>query len=166
MKKKLFLLLVIVFLMGVIVKPVLAGGHRPPIFTAITNNDMAKLRQIFDHSTTFLEERGYPVDSTPLLYACSMGRTKMVKYLISRGANIYARVNYYKGERGFTCLHYAARNGYKDILLILLKKGLKHDLKDSYGKTPLYYATKYRHRDVTRILQGYKYRDLENKKNK
>lgn len=53
---------------------------------------------------------------TPLLYAASMGQLVTAKYLIVRGAEIKVR-----DFEGFTCLHYAAREGrvFKSIVIML-----------------------------------------------
>lgn len=49
-------------------------------------------------------------------------------------------INEQEEESGYTALHYCAQNQYVDIAKLLIKKGAKVDVKDSYGNTPLFKA--------------------------
>ena len=69
-------------------------------------------------------------DWSPLHYACRHGRLTIVKYLISKGANIEA-----KNQIGQTPLHCAAR-GRTDVVKYLVSKGANKNAKNGFGKTP------------------------------
>ena len=71
--------------------------------------------------------------NTVLLFASKNGRLEVVKFLISKGAEIEAKSkNLHK-----TPLHHAAGSGYIDIVKFLHKKGADINAKDYAGKTPL-----------------------------
>lgn len=58
----------------------------------------------------------------PLSYAAYNGHTKIVEYLIGRGAEIDG-----KTENGSTALFFAARFGHLDTVKVLLKHGADPD---------------------------------------
>ena len=156
-----FFLIVLVLLIS---GSVFAGGHRPPIFTAINNNDLKKVKEIINKFPSVIEARGHPYDATPLICASADGKTEIVEFLLSKGAKVDAKLEYYQEYKGCTALHLAAMHGRTAVVKLLVKAGAKYDLKDAKGKTPLAYAVKYQRKDVMRILQGMKYRDQEMKK--
>ena len=73
---------------------------------------------------------------TPLHYACENGHLQIAEYLISKGANIYA-----KDDRDNTPIHYASESGLLPIVQYLIEK-LKVDIdkKGWNSQTPLHYA--------------------------
>jgi len=126
---------------------------------------------------------------TPLVFAVSDGDVEMAHYLISVGAdpNVIANnVGYtllmdasFEGltdlasliikadgnvlaadEEGKTAIHYAAKEGYSEVVALLVKalkeKGLNPSTtlakRDAQGKSALDYASEYRHKKVLKIL--------------
>lgn len=162
--KRLLTTLVLFVLTALISGSVFAGGHRPPIFTAINNNDIKKVKDIINKFPSVIEARSHSYDATPLMCASIDGKAEIVEFLLSKGAKVDAKFEYYEQMRGCTALHGAAMQGHAKVVQLLLKAGAQYDLKDAKGKTPLAYATKYQRKDVMRILQGLKYRDQEIKK--
>lgn len=79
-----------------------------------------------------------------LMMAVQQGFPYVVEKLIRKGADITIRNINTKG----TLLHSAAVYGYGDVAEILIQSGLKVNARDSAGKTPLYYASKYGHKTV------------------
>lgn len=63
--------------------------------------------------------------SDALYAAARNGHTKVVAYLLSRGADVNAR-----GVFGATALHWAAINGWVETVELLLSSGARADLKD------------------------------------
>ena len=56
-------------------------------------------------------------------------------------------------EQGRTILHIAAKNGYTEIIQIILQNHYTViDAKDDLGNTPLYYAIKYSHQEAIKLL--------------
>ena len=51
-----------------------------------------------------------------------------------------------------TCLHYAARNGFKDIVTLLLASGVDVNLRDTNGFNASYWAEVNKHLDVLPLL--------------
>ena len=82
-----------------------------------------------------IEIKGTIFKSSPLLFACQNGRTKIVETLLENGADINA-----KSSNGTRAIHFAAQSGKTEIVKILLQKGLDINCKNDDGETPLYYA--------------------------
>lgn len=98
--------------------------------------------------------------------AAQSGHLKVVKLLIKRLADIPRRQgldqdtstseNFYNDidlldNFNRTPLFYAARDGHKDVVEILLPHS-SVDFKDRYGATPLYTAVRNSHEDVVKQL--------------
>jgi hypothetical protein len=55
-------------------------------------------------------------------------------------------------ESGFGGLHLASTYGHERVVRVLLGKGAGADSKDTYGRTPLYYAAENGHSKVIKVL--------------
>jgi ankyrin repeat protein len=88
---------------------------------------------------------------TSLMGACLRGQTKVVKYLINKGADINLQ-----NKNGETALMIASENMYsrkgKEILKFLIKKGAKLDLQNKEGNTALMTAYKWRRWEAVKLL--------------
>lgn len=69
------------------------------------------------------------------MYAAEGGNTKIIDYLLNKGANIAAKDN-----AGRTALMYAAGSGRDAAARLLAEKGAKTGEADYEGKTVLMYA--------------------------
>ena len=92
---------------------------------------------------------------TALMWAAAQAQPAMVRYLVSKGAEVNARSLVNDWERqvtaeprsqarpagGFTPLLYAARRGCLDCARALVEGGADVNLADPYGVTPLLMAT-------------------------
>jgi ankyrin repeat protein len=59
-------------------------------------------------------------------------------------------------DQGRTPLAWAALNGHRDVVkLLLARQGIQADSKDIYGKTPLWLAANYGHKEVVELLLGF-----------
>ena len=54
---------------------------------------------------------------------------------------------------GRAAAHHASRNGYVEIVKLLLAAGAKKDKIDTSGDTALTYATKRGHHEIVQLLQ-------------
>ncbi len=72
---------------------------------------------------------------TPLMVAAFAGQSRMVSYLIRKGANIDAC-----DLNGMQALHYACESGNLAIVKQLVSKGAAIDIKTKSGVTPLCFA--------------------------
>lgn len=82
--------------------------------------------------------KGVNVDEdngAPLSWAVRIGNAKMVKLLVSKGADIKRKSKY-----GDTLLHVAASLRSMEIAKFLLKKGLDINPINKYGSAPLHHA--------------------------
>ena len=79
-----------------------------------------------------------PNGYTPLHYAISSNRIEMVKYLLSKKADINARTRH-----NYTPLHFAVMNRSEAIFKLVMAQKPNIDLKDNGGNTPLVMAMQY-----------------------
>ncbi|CAM9194041.1 unnamed protein product [Ectocarpus sp. 8 AP-2014] len=82
--------------------------------------------------------QGSPEGWTPLMLAADGGYSRIVSFLLSRGA--IARI---MGDEGVTALHVSAKNGHVVVSLMLIRDGADVGLScfNSGGYTPLHLAT-------------------------
>jgi uncharacterized protein len=85
---------------------------------------------------------------TPLLKAAWDGQTDIVKYLISKGAN----VNFRTSDFGQTPLSQAVTRGFDDTVEALLKGGADPKTKDRNGYTPFALAAMGGKFDIAQVL--------------
>ncbi|KAI3862917.1 hypothetical protein MKX03_031946, partial [Papaver bracteatum] len=83
---------------------------------------------------------------TPLSWAAIEGRLAAVEYLLQMDANPEIR-----NERNMNSLHHAAMQGHKDIIPLLLSKGINVDDTDDFGSALQYAAGGDKH-DTLKVL--------------
>ena len=104
---------------------------------------------------------------TQLLFeACKKGDLEMAKCLLELpqrpsalhekegegGRGDFICIDAKVGQFGRTCLHFAAANGHKEIVTLLISKGAEVDAMDSDDWRPLHGAVRNGHADVLEIL--------------
>ncbi|EAY22274.1 ankyrin repeat protein, putative [Trichomonas vaginalis G3] len=82
-----------------------------------------------------------------LQVASEKGNLKLVKYLISVGADKEA-----KDKNGYTPLIWASRNGHLEVVKYLESVGADKEAKDKNGYTPLTYAASKGHLEIVEYL--------------
>ena len=92
-----------------------------------------------------------------LCEASSMGNLYQVEHLIRDGIKVNCnrpgkKVNRWEGTLGGTPLYYAAMNGHKNVVKLLLNKGADPNKANMGGESPLLYAAQNRHIDVAKLL--------------
>ncbi|MGD8501864.1 MAG: ankyrin repeat domain-containing protein, partial [Phycisphaerales bacterium] len=75
----------------------------------------------------------------------AVGDIEQIKSLVSQGMDVNA-----KTEAGTIALHFAVRNGHRDIAEYFISQGADTDTKNNYGYTPLLLATG--HKDIAELL--------------
>lgn len=83
----------------------------------------------------------------PIHEAARVGKSEMVKYLVSKGADVNARNN--AGETPLDC---AAYNGHIEIAGYLLSEGADIDARDKNGSSPLHDVIKISKVEMARYL--------------
>jgi ankyrin repeat protein len=92
---------------------------------------------------------------TPLLWASYYGQTKMVQFLLDKGANPNAvtQKKWGKFVPGYTPLLLASYYGNEDIVKLLLEHHADSSVKDPKGYTSLDYATQFHFDKVAALLK-------------
>ena len=78
--------------------------------------------------------------ATALHLACQKDQPSVVKFLLSKGANVFARKN-----DGMTPVHTASKHGCVEVMnsLLNLDKSIDVNVRDRYEQTPLHFAAEY-----------------------
>lgn len=139
MLKKIVAALVIVFALSL-------NAGLTDIKTAITNGDATLVKSMIEGDKSLLESK---IDTyfTPLNLASYEGKTDIVKYLLSKGADVKA-----KDKEGSTPLQNAAAKGHFDIVKMLVEKGSDVNYRDDNGVTPLHFGCMSGKLDVVKYL--------------
>ena len=88
--------------------------------------------------------------STPFLYACQNGRTKIAKLLIEKGANTKA-----ESSLGIGAMHFAAQSGNFDVVKILQDKGFDINCTTKSQETPLHYVLDHHRHPFGKVTSTY-----------
>jgi L-ascorbate metabolism protein UlaG (beta-lactamase superfamily) len=82
--------------------------------------------------------------------AVESGEVDVVDLLLTEVDDVSEKDHHY----GMTPLHRASINGYTDITQRLVSRGADINVQDKAGKTSLYYAGKYGHRQIVDLLKA------------
>ncbi len=116
------------------------------IFKAAAEGSLAKVQELVEKDPELIKARDGE-ECSPLHRASEAGHIDIVKYLLSRGADIDSRNNANQSP-----LLYAAFRGKPAIVSLLLEKGADFRALDRYGRTVLHYPVREGHKDVVEIL--------------
>ena len=119
-------------------RPALTGGLTP-LMSAVTSNSIDSVRVLLDYGTNINKTDHF--GNTALSYSIGFNNAEMVMLLIGRNARVDDKRD----------LYYAASvaNVSQRIIVALLKKGADINSHDQIGRTPLYYAVRYKDVDLT-----------------
>ena len=96
--------------------------------------DLTSVKGLLEADPSLLETRD-AAGSTPLITACAGGNIDVVKYLVSKGADIHAGDN-----EDSRAIHLAGVSGNVEVIWYLLDHGVKVDQPDENGMTALLFA--------------------------
>ena len=82
--------------------------------------------------------------------AALSGNIKAVKQHIAAGTDVNAKLAHGQGKK--TLLHLAAANGHKEVVELLIAKGLDMNAKTGGGVTPLYLAVRFNRTETAKLL--------------
>jgi hypothetical protein len=113
------------------------------LYLALRESSLKAAQALIDWPKTNVEIRTLQ-DESPLMMAALKGHVAMVKKLIARDADV--------NKTGWTALHYAATNGYVEIIRILLEQHAYIDAESPNGTTPLMMAAHYGSPSAVKVL--------------
>lgn len=109
---------------------------------------------------SYLFELGIDVNAvdggtnTLLHWAAVNGNLAVINLLLERGADVNAQHTLYEEAKGNTALHFAAKEGKKDVVERLLKQeGIQDNPKNAQSKTPKDLARENNHWEVYRLFK-------------
>lgn len=112
---------------------------------AIRENRLPDVKYFVESGYIELPDRN---GMTPLVVAVYNGRTRIVRYLCEKGANVNAI-----DDRGWTALMYAAYYNFVEIAELLLAHDADKNMKNNKGFTAFYYAKKFNHNEISPLLK-------------
>ena len=146
------------------------AGCRNPMVEAAEQGNLAEVKAYLEcDRRTFIPNYGINscdwAGETALHAAARNGHTEIVRYLISKGADLNAPDYYLIGCEGATIhaqdwqtcetpLHEACKNGNVEIIKLLVENGAQLDPVDSGHNTPLSNAAAKGHLDAVKYLVG------------
>lgn len=116
-----------------------------PLFHAAWGGNIAVAELLLEYGANVNEQDD--TGETPIHGASAWGRSKMVRWLISSGAEVNVP------SRGYTPLHWAAQNGTGVVAQLLLEAGADPNALDHTGTSPLDRARKSNNLPVIRVLE-------------
>ncbi|KAK8255637.1 ankyrin repeat-containing domain protein [Phyllosticta capitalensis] len=124
--------------------------HGPVLLSEAASRGDEKIMELLLNAGAKVDEE---TGANALITAALKGNEHIVNMLLSRNANVD-----WQDPEGYTCLHWAAKNGDLEICEVLVNHGAKletktkEDLKLTPGMTPLLLAAKCKHSPVVEFL--------------
>jgi ankyrin repeat protein len=114
---------------------------------AADKGNLSEIEWLLDHGADVNAESWPNGGDTALFYATARGHDRIVRYLVSRGANINAGKNFNR-----SALMLAICNHHPDIAAWLIAQGADVNVKNVEKDTPLHYAARYGNAAVAKLL--------------
>lgn len=116
---------------------------RHGLLSALDEPSERVLEVLLDWPGTKVDERT-PQGETPLMIAALRGNLSAARKLIARHADV--------NKPGWTPLHYAATNGHREMIELLLEHHAYIDAESPNGSTPLMMAAQYANAQTVQLL--------------
>jgi ankyrin repeat protein len=117
------------------------GSFSPAVYTHKINSTSEK------HMLPVIIFGGKTRRTQALIRALQNGDREKALKLLKRGVNVQL-----KGQLGHAPLHWAVKQGYKDIVQQLLEKDANMDDRMPDGRTPIHLAAELGHKDIAQML--------------
>jgi len=125
----------VVTIVGGLLTGTAAAGE---IHNAVNSNNLARVKELVEENPALVNSPQRNNRYTPLHYAVSNNRVAIVKYLLSKKADVNKPNRY-----GQTPLHIAAMRGNDEVMDVILNKKPKLNVTVRGNYTPLMYAIQY-----------------------
>ena len=120
--------------------------RKPVHYAAVCQSD-GPLRHLISCGVDTRE--GDQTKTTPLMLACQFGRTKNVECLLENETRANIGM---KNRSSYAAIHYAAENGYSEILELLIDKNADVNFAGPSRMTPLHLASAHGHYECVESL--------------
>ncbi|CBZ54063.1 hypothetical protein NCLIV_044970 [Neospora caninum Liverpool] len=121
----------------------------PLLFQAIRDNSREQIVLLLEQAHANVNQTNAN-GTTPLILAAQLDKPSLVEVLLAKGADPTAQERLELG--GNTALHYAAKNGNREVTVLLLSHGAQANVQDRLGRTPLHTACRYGSTAVVQTL--------------
>jgi uncharacterized protein len=113
------------------------------LHVALQSDAFKAARALVNHPKINLNHKT-PNDESPLMMAAFKGELSLATVMIKKGALV--------NKTGWAPLHYAATNGHKAMVALLLEENAYIDAEAPSKTTPLMMAARHGHADVVKLL--------------
>ncbi|XP_011403387.1 PREDICTED: ankyrin repeat domain-containing protein 45-like [Amphimedon queenslandica] len=120
----------------------------PDLFKLVEEGDLIKLTEVLEEGQQDLSVRNR-WDKSILEIAVILGRTEIVKHLITKGGNVNQA-----NKRGYAVLHVGAMWGKRDCLEALIEAGADINAVTKYNETPKDSAARYGHKECVDLFES------------
>lgn len=124
-----------------------------PIFHAIKNNDLETVKLLHERDAKLDIECLVMENQSlqPILYACKLGHTSIVGYIIEQLKDTLDR-KAVVSNTGSDCVHLAAHSSDLDLLSLLIENKFELFNQNKKGDLALHIALRFNNNDLTSIL--------------
>ena len=121
-----------------------------PLHIAAQSNDSRVLEYLLNQGLTLNVDARTDKGETPLSVAVWQSTPKIVSLLLSKGVDTTVIDSY-----GQSAVHWAARNGFEEVIAEFIKHSSNLGLPNSLGLTPELVARKYGHETLAETIMDY-----------
>ncbi|EFC38309.1 predicted protein [Naegleria gruberi] len=122
-------------------------------FDSAINGNLEKMKELVEvkfFNVDTIDRFGY--NCSALQFAVNGGKLEIVKYLISKNANVNLI-----DVSGETALHKACKKGNLEMVKLLLKAGIQKDYVNKLGKSPINILTEKGFTEISHYLSNFDY---------
>lgn len=142
--------IILAFMFGIVpLQSAWAVSKADELVEAASNGDLEQVKTLIEKEGIDINAREteYEIGETALIGASTGGQLEVVKYLISKGADINIKDN-----DGVTALMMASAKGHLEVVKYLIDNGADINAKASVDTTSLMVASYYEHLEVVKYL--------------
>ena len=127
---------------------------------AIDVGDMDLCKRLIEGGTDLESGLAFCLGCTPLLYSLATDQREIAEFLVRHGASITGQACQNWSSRGYTPLHYAARDGNLGLLECLLNRGALGLIDERSPVHPIHLAAAHGHTKCVEMILDQSYHGM------